>query len=598
VKHVEAKDAAQVMLETARIQNQNACIAEDRINEESAGFNHPYRRSSVGATTNLHFSGTSYDTPGATARHHRENHSQLPPYLSAAYTMIEVKGEGDCLPLSVAYHIYSSTSADAGLIVRKEVGQFMVDNFQVYGNTLARDRNELIENLRRGRWLGEEFLNAAANCYNAQFTVYWHGVDDPARPLQYTSNDINYDPSLKAILWMNNHFTPLVLKGRSGASSDRYRTHSVSSSSGFGRQSTAGSSNAISTTSKNSASKKSGSRHHHQYSTSKSGTHRHHYQSVSKNSHRNSASKRSHHRRKASKSQIDHDSGTDSISTGSSMGSCHHNHHYHSSESKSGKHRHRSASKSHQDPPKSQHHHDSRKDIIINRRPYVDDRHLHSSVSKSESHHLPSRSATKIRHDPPASTSRSKAESDFDGSAILRGVLSDHSSYQSSNRHTSPGGTSEYAEYIPDDIIVNIDAAPSDNMPKTPSTKGSIIDQIGSLGSHFTRLVFSATPNPASLETSGDVPSAIVSTTSGSRHHPPSTTHHQNRRHPSTAGTAPHDLDPTTHDSHHPRRRRRGPSPSAYSRQTEKAHNNNAEESSVAATRGNRTKKGIRKVDY
>ena len=134
-------------------------------------------------------------------------------------------------------------------------------------------------------------------------------------------------------------------------------------------------------------------------------------------------------------------------------------------------------------------------------------------------------------------------------------------------------------------------------MPTTPSTKGSIIDQIGSLGSHFTRL-FSATPNPASLETYRDVPSAIVSTTSGSRrrHHPPSTTHHQNRPHPSTTVTAPRDLDPTTHNSHQPRRRH--PSPSAYSRQTERAHNNNTEGYSVAATRGDRTKKGIRKMDY
>jgi hypothetical protein len=597
------KNATQVMLERARIQNQNACIAEDCINEESDRFNNSRRRSSVGATAtaNLSFSHSSYDTPGATTRSYRENRSQLPPHLSA-YTMIEVEGQGDCLPLSVAFHIYSSISADAGRRVRSEVTKFMLDNFQEFGNTLARDRDELIENARSGRWLGEEFLTAAAALYNVQFTVYWDGdFDYSSRAFQYTSNQINHDRGLKVIFWKNDHFTPLVLTGRSGASRDRYRTHSVSSSSGSSRQSTTGSSNVMSTTSKNSASKKSGSHHHHQHhhqnSTSRSGNRRRHRQSASKNSHLNSASKGSRHHRKASKCQSHRDSGTDSISTGSSMGGRHHNRHHQSSESKSGKHHHRSASKSksHRDPPKSQHHHDSRKDIIITH-PYVGDRHLHSSVSKSESHHRRSHSASKIRDDPPGSTSKSKAESDFDGSAILRGVLSDHSSYQSSNHHTSPGGTSEYAEYIPDDIIVNIDAAPSDNMPKTPSTKGSIIDQIGSLGSHFTRLVFSATPNPASLETYGDVPSAIVSTTSGSRPHPPSTTHHQNRRHPSTAGTTPYDLDPTTHNSHHPRRRH--PSPSAYSRQTEKAHNNNAEGNSVAATRGHRTKKGIRKVDY
>ena len=145
------------MLETARIQNQNACIAEDRINEKSDGFNHPGRRSLVGATTNLNFSRTSYNTPGATSTlHHRENHSQLPPYLSA-YTMIEVEGQGDCLPLSVAYHIYSSTSADAGVRVRDEVTQFMLDNFQLYGSTLARDKNELIENVSRVNGLVKSF---------------------------------------------------------------------------------------------------------------------------------------------------------------------------------------------------------------------------------------------------------------------------------------------------------------------------------------------------------------------------------------------------------------------------------------------------------
>lgn len=44
------KNATQVMLERARIQNQNACIAEDCINEESDRFNNSRRRSSVGAT--------------------------------------------------------------------------------------------------------------------------------------------------------------------------------------------------------------------------------------------------------------------------------------------------------------------------------------------------------------------------------------------------------------------------------------------------------------------------------------------------------------------------------------------------------------------
>lgn len=224
------------MLERARIQNQNACMAESRINEGLDGFNLPHRTSSVGATTNLNFSRSSYDTPagttaGVTARRHRENHLQLPPYLSG-YTMIEVDGDGDCLPLSVAYHIYSSTLADDGMRVCDEVTQFMLDNFQVYGNTLARDEDELIENARAGRWLGEEFLNAAAAFYNAQFTLYWHGeMNDPSTPYVYTSSSIDHDPGLKAILWKNSHFTPLVLKGRSGARDHHYRSHSVSSSS-------------------------------------------------------------------------------------------------------------------------------------------------------------------------------------------------------------------------------------------------------------------------------------------------------------------------------------------------------------------------------
>ena len=257
-------------------------------------------------------------------------------------------------------------------------------------------------------------------------------------------------------------------------------------------------------------------------------------------------------------------------------------------------HHHRSASKSHQGCAKSQHHHDSRKDIIITRL-YVGDRHLRSSVSKSESHHHRSRSAFKICHDHPGSTSKSKAESDFDGSAILRGVLSDQS-YQSSNHHTYLGGTIECAEYFPNNINVNIDAEPSNNMPQTPSTKGSIVDQIGSIGSHFSRL-FLTTPNPAYLETRGTAPHAIASTTCNSGHH------HLNPLPPAyyqqTDGTAPHAIASTTLNSgcHH-----LNPLPSAHSWQTAKtktkSHNKDEQSvnaNSVHATRGNRTKKGVRK---
>lgn len=319
---------------------------------------------------------------------------------------------------------------------------------------------------------------------------------------------------------------------------------------------------------------------------------------ISKKSNRNSAPERKRHRRMASKSQFDHDSGTDNTSTYSSMGDRHHSRHQNSSESKSGKHHHCSASMSHQDPPKSERHHDFGKDIISTRSDVSNrhhSRHLHSSVSKSHSHHHRSRSASTSHHDPPGSTSKSKAKSVFDDSVILQDVISNQSSFQSSNRHTSPSSNIEYDGYFPNDITINIDAAPapSDDLPQTPSTKGSIVDQIGSLGSHFTRL-FSTTPNPASLDRHKTVPSAVISTTSSSRHRPPSpgitphanlTKHNHNHRHPAShAGTAPHDIASTTDNSRRPHGH--GPSPSAYSQQTEKAHNNNLDENSVAATRG------------
>jgi hypothetical protein len=164
-------------------------------------------------------------------------------------------------------------------------------------------------------------------------------------------------------------------------------------------------------------------------------------------------------------------------------------------------------------------------------------------------------------------------------------------------------------------------------MPTTPSTKGSIIDQIGSIGSHFSRL-FLTTPDPASLETHGAAPHAIASTTHNGGHHHlnplpyvyyrqtdgtaphaiASTTRNNGHHHidpsPSayprqTDGTAPHAIATTTRNSDH---HHVNPSPSTYSRQTAKTKtkSRNKDEhsvnsSSVHATRGNRTKKGVRK---
>jgi len=585
-------------LERARLNNQNACIAEG-TEEDYKGFNHP-SRSAAGATANLNFTRSSYSTPAGATHKCKENRSKLPSQLSK-YNMIEVESDGNCLPLTIAYHIYSSTTSHAGTRVREEVTEYMMENFDLYGNTLARSVDELRKNASAGKWLGEEFIQAAASLYNTQFTVYGHDEDDPASFTRYTSDNImtSSDSDLNVIFFKNSHYTPLVLKDRSRGHA-RYRTQSISSSSGSS-QSNAGSSNASTTSTyspksdhnrrKNSASK-SGSHRYRQNSTSKSEIHRrqnstsksgihHRHLSVS----RKSASESSRHHRKASKSQRHRDSGTDSISTRSSMGNRYHSRRHHSSSLSVSKNSHRQhpASKSNQDPPKSQHHHHSETDSISTRSSMGDrhrSRHHHSSVSKSGSHRQ--RSASKSHQYPPSSIAskakvkaKAKAQGGIDERVMVEEVLSAQSSLQSSNKHHTPSGTIEDTVYVPNDIAVNIDAAPSADMPQTPSTKGSIIDQIGS---QFNRL-FMNTPKPESSH-------AIVSTTSSSRLHP-------------TPGTASHAIVSTKRNS------RPIPSPSAYSRQTEKTKvkPQNKDEysvntSSVNATRGNRTKKGVRKEKY
>lgn len=133
-----------------------------------------------------------------------------------------VKGEGNCLPLSIAHHVYNSTDDKTGHRVRQEVVEFIRENINFYLKRFGYNKNELKALLKKwaepNYWLGESFISAAADCYDTQFTVYGHNEVKPSEPGYYNSNLKGTKhgkpiPRKNAIVYEHGrkHYSPIVV---------------------------------------------------------------------------------------------------------------------------------------------------------------------------------------------------------------------------------------------------------------------------------------------------------------------------------------------------------------------------------------------------
>lgn len=132
--------------------------------------------------------------------------------------IVHVKGEGNCLPLSIAYYVYRSTADDKGDQVRKEVVAFIRKHIAFYSKKFGLRVNKLEKKLNKwekpGVWLGEEFIFAAATRYDTQFTVFGHHEDNAHLPSYYNSQreeseQGNVVPLMNCIFFKDSHYSPV-----------------------------------------------------------------------------------------------------------------------------------------------------------------------------------------------------------------------------------------------------------------------------------------------------------------------------------------------------------------------------------------------------
>lgn len=179
---------------------------------------------------------TAFRTPGAPSANHSptfgsrmstrsrkasprlDTRSESPDHFG--FRLVRVKGEGNCLPLSIAYYVYRSTADDKGDQVRKEVVAFIRKHIAFYsvkfGVRVKKLEKELNKWEKPGAWLGEEFILAAATRYNTQFTVFGHHEGNAHLPSYYNSQREgsergNVVPFMNCIFFKDSHYTPILI---------------------------------------------------------------------------------------------------------------------------------------------------------------------------------------------------------------------------------------------------------------------------------------------------------------------------------------------------------------------------------------------------
>ena len=161
--------------------------------------------------------GSRMSTRSRKASPRLDTRSETPDKFRADF--VHVKGEGNCLPLSIAYYVYHSTADDKGDQVRKEVVAFIRKHIAFYSNKFGLRVMKLEKTLKKwekpGVWLGEEFILAAATRYDTQFTVFGHHEGKAHLPSYYNSQREgsergNMVPFMNCIFFKDSHYTPVL----------------------------------------------------------------------------------------------------------------------------------------------------------------------------------------------------------------------------------------------------------------------------------------------------------------------------------------------------------------------------------------------------
>lgn len=146
--------------------------------------------------------------------------------FESKFVKVEVEKDGNCLPASIAYHVYGPPASVDQLMsnikeVREEVTMFALENLDHYAPLFGTYANNTIQGeiLRwsgDGQWLGEKFITAAADCFKTLFNVYGHLGEGHS---EYRSDEYagKEDHQFQALCFEGNHYSPLLARGGGGA---------------------------------------------------------------------------------------------------------------------------------------------------------------------------------------------------------------------------------------------------------------------------------------------------------------------------------------------------------------------------------------------